>query len=236
MCGRFAAATDILDAANAFAETHGRTPEDWSPDWRPRYNLKPTNRIPVLIDSAKTASLRFETAHWSLIPPWAKERRLKFPTFNARAETLTDKAAWRGPVKHQRCIVLASGYFEWTGTKGAKQPWYLRREDTQPLGFAGLYSWWKDPDRAEDDPWLLTATIVTSAAPAELASIHDRAPVMLPQSHWAEWIDPETIGTDELVSDMAETSISRASEIEFHQVEKFGLEDDGSKLLTPKEV
>lgn len=232
MCGRFAASTAIKEAAEQFAAEHGRSTDAWSTNWTARYNIKPTNRIPVLIDSAKTDELRFETAHWSVIPPWEKTKKPKYPTFNAKAETLTTKPTWRGPIKRSRCIVLADGWYEWTGPKTAKQPWYLHRGDQQTIGFAGLYSWWKDPD-GSDDPWLLTATIVTAAAPQELAGIHDRAPVLLPQSEWPTWLSPEVDGNEALVDEAVATSAALAETIDFYKVPRFGLHEDEPAMVEP---
>ena len=97
-----------------FVEATGRRPEEWSTDWEADYNIAPTDDIPVLIDSAKTRELRFERAHWSLVPSWSDTLKLKFPTFNARAEELADKSTWRKPLQSHRAIVLARGYYEWS--------------------------------------------------------------------------------------------------------------------------
>lgn len=141
MCGRFAMDSRVNEEITDFVTRTGRKPEDWRADWEANYNIAPTQRIPMLIDSAKTGELRFEQAHWSLVPAWSDTLKLKYPTFNARAETLTSKSTWRKPLQTQRAIILARGFYEWTGEKGSKQPWFIHDPHSELLGLAGLYSW-----------------------------------------------------------------------------------------------
>lgn len=115
---------------------------------------------------------------------------------NARAETLSQKRAFSAPLATRRCLVPADGYYEWQalgpGTRGGKQPYFI--SGTEEAAFAGLYEFWRDPERAEGDPsrWLVTTTIITRQAVPELASIHDRMPLALPPTAWDEWLDPAT--------------------------------------------
>ncbi|MGO1851474.1 SOS response-associated peptidase [Microbacterium sp.] len=153
MCGRFAQddqvrsidiscirVQEFLDWSGLLVVTStGRNHNDWSPGWAARWNIKPTQEIAVILDSAKTDEIRVESARWSLVPPWSDTLKTRFPTLNARTEGITSKATWRGPIKSHRCIVPASGYYEWTGDKGAKTPWWIHPDDGI-LGFAGLYS------------------------------------------------------------------------------------------------
>lgn len=157
-------------------------------DWRPSYNIAPTETIPVLLQSVKgdgDVTRHLEPARWPLVPSRSKTLKLTYPTFNARSEDLASKTTWRGPLKTHRALVPASGYFEWqTFSDGTKIPHYIHNPDGELLMLAGLYSWWKDHTLADDDPnaWTLTATILTSGAVDELLQIHDRNPVMLPPS------------------------------------------------------
>ena len=144
MCGRFAVDDKVNESITEFVELTGRRPAEWSPDWAAAYNIKPTEQIPILLDSAKTGELRFERARWSLVPGWSKTLKLKIPTFNARTEGIMDKPTWRGPVKSHRAIVPATGFYEWTGERGSKTPWFMSSPDGAMLGLAGLYSWWRD--------------------------------------------------------------------------------------------
>lgn len=178
MCGRFAISDSVNEDITAFVTQTGRKAEDWSWDWGARYNVKPTQQIPVLRDDADSRELRVDAAHWSLVPHWSPTLKLRFPTFNARTEGIVDKRTWAKPVKTSRAIIPAAGYYEWTGAKGSKQPWWIHAPGSSTIGFAGLYSWWQDRSVSDDDParWLLTATICTAPAIEHLVGIHDRVP------------------------------------------------------------
>jgi len=233
MCGRFALDDKVNASITEFVERTGRRPDDWNPDWESQYNIKPTQDIAVLIDSAKTGELRFERARWSLVPPWSDSLKLPYPTFNARSEGAASKATWRGPVKSSRAIVFASGYYEWTGEKGARQPHYIRYPNDSLIGFAGLYSWWADRSLPDDAPgrWTLTATILTAATVPELAHIHDRVPVLLPQDLWLHWVDPSVTGDQALVDEAVAAGHAEASTLVAHEVAPFTLGDNGPGLI-----
>ncbi len=225
----------VNEQITEFVERTGRRPEEWAPNWEAAYNIAPTEQIPVLIDSAKTGELRFETAHWSLVPPWSKSLKLKFPTFNARAEGILEKNTWRKPVQSHRAIILARGFYEWTGPKGSKQPWFMSHPDGALVGMAGLYSWWRDHSKDDDDPdrWVLTATILTSDAVHTLEDIHDRNPVILPEEMWLHWIDPSVVGDQTLVDEAVRAGVAEAEQLRIDQVRPFGARDDGPELIQP---
>ncbi len=102
MCGRFAMDDRVNTEITEFVQRTGRRPEEWAPTWEAAYNIAPTEQIPLLIDSAKTGELRFETARWSLVSAWSSTLKLKFPTFNARAEGMAAKTTWRNRVGIER--------------------------------------------------------------------------------------------------------------------------------------
>jgi len=228
MCGRFAMNGDVNEAINDWI-AEGNSFADWSVakwlDWQPSWNIKPTQQIPILFESAKDGedvAQRLETAYWSLIPSWSKTLKLKYPTFNARAEGVTEKPTWKGPLKAHRSIVLSNGYFEWqTAADGkTKTPYFIHDPDASVIGFAGLYSWWPDPTKAaaDENRWTLTATILTSDAVQTLADIHDRNPVILPRHMWAPWIDASVSGDQGLVDEAVAAGIAEASRLVFDQV------------------
>jgi len=228
------AITEWVQAGNSFKDW---TVEKWL-DWNPSWNIKPTQQIPVLAETKHgddEPQLRLETAYWSLVPSWSKTLKLKYPTFNARAEGITEKATWKGPVKSHRLIVLANGYFEWqTAADGkTKTPYFIHHPEASVIGFAGLYSWWPDPEKAPDDDsrWRLTATILTSDAVQTLADIHDRNPVILPQHMWEHWIDPTVVGDQALVDDAVAAGVREAEQLAFDQVAP--LRGDGPQLVEP---
>ena len=137
--------------------------------------------------------------HWGLIPSWAKERKIGNRMINARSETLTEKPAFRSLVKNKRLIVPMDGFYEWkpgsadgpVNAKGKpmKQPMFINRIDGEPMAVAGLWSAWKDPEDPEQR-WLHSATVITTSANETMSAVHDRMPVLIPQSRWAEWLDP----------------------------------------------
>lgn len=226
----------VNELVTEFVVSTGRKPEDRRPGWEPSWNIAPTERIPLLLESAKggdSIEPRFESAYWSLVPSWSKTLKLKASTYNARAEDIAEKPMWRKPVQSHRGIVLASGYYEWQGPKGSKTPYFLRYPDGQLMGFAGVYSWWADPTMDRDDPdrWTLTATILTSDAVQTLADIHDRNPVILPESMWEHWIDPTVTGDQALVDDAVRAGVAEAETLRFDIVGP--VRGNGPELIEP---
>jgi putative SOS response-associated peptidase YedK len=183
--------------------------------------------VPIVVDTVDAAGdqrRRLESARWSLIPSWVKGEPPKFSTFNARSEDAASKASWRDAVKSKRCVLPASGYYEWVVEDGVKVPHYIHSEET--LAFAGLYSWWR---AVENDPWMLTATILTMPTVPELAASHDRNPVPLPREYWDTWLSPSTLGTQELVDEAVATARSVASRLIEYRVNP--LRGNGPELI-----
>jgi putative SOS response-associated peptidase YedK len=194
MCGRYAAAKDPA----ALAEEFG-TPapaESLAAD----YNVAPTKKVYVVVDRPDEGRT-IEVARWGLIPSWAKDPSIGSKMINARVETVDSKPAFRSAFGKRRCLVPATGYYEWyipgDGPKAAsgkplKQPFFIHPADGSSLAMAGLYEWWRDPSRAEDDPaaWRLTCTVITTDAVDAIGRIHDRMPMTVPVGSWAEWLDP----------------------------------------------
>lgn len=231
MCGRFVL-KESDDEVGAFFETD-RTGEGLP---LPSWNIAPTQQIRVVVESAKGEDApvrRLEPARWSLVPTWSKELKLKFPTFNARSEGITDKSTWKPAVKTKRAIIPASGYYEWkTGADDkTKTPFFIHNPDGELLAFAGLYSWWADPTKPQDDDsrWLLTATILTSPAVPHLAKIHDRNPVPLPKTAWSCWLDSQTEGDQAMVDAAVAAAVPIAESLDLYEVKP--LRDNGPELL-----
>lgn len=238
MCGRFAMDDTVNELITDFVTETGRRPDEWRPGWEPSWNIAPTANIPVLFESAKggdTIEPRFETAYWSLVPSYSKTLKLKYPTFNARAEGITEKPTWKRPVELHRAIILANGYYEWQGVKGHKTPFFMHDPDEPIVGFAGMYSWWPDPEKDPDDDtrWTLTATILTSDAVQTLADIHDRNPVILPRQKWAWWTDPSLVGDQALVDEAVKFGVAAAGDLVFDEVAPIPSKADGPELIIP---
>lgn len=200
MCGRFVAASDPERIAKYFdAEFDGT-------NLGSNYNVAPTQDIYAVV-VGPDGQPQLQTFHWGLIPVWAKERKIGQRMINARSETLADKPAFKGVFRKHRCIIPMDGFYEWKAGspdgpltksgKPQKQPMYISRLDGEPLAVAGLWSAWRDPADSEG-PWLHTASIVTTSANATMEPIHDRMPVILPQSAWQTWLDAENHDTESL--------------------------------------
>jgi putative SOS response-associated peptidase YedK len=178
MCGRY-----ILGDLN-WADYHAMLsiiPPD-EPLVDVSYNIAPTQMMPVLI--ADGMSLRQVQARWGLVPPWHKgdPREMRYPTFNARIETAHEKPSFRQAWSSGRCLVPATGYYEWTGEKGAKQPWLIDVETNRSVFFfAGLFS--------ERSDGLQSYTILTRAAEAPIDALHHRMPVVLSDDDLLKWIN-----------------------------------------------
>ena len=166
MCGRFALRTDIADVIQHYSLTRNVV-------LKPRYNIAPGQVIPVI----RTAGL-LEFLIWGLKPKWLKEDQTPF--INARMETLAEKQAFRQAFKHQRCLIVADGYYEWKLVGKIKQPYFINFPSQKPIAFAGLW----DAD---------TCAIITKPAEQSvLLDIHDRMPVILNPSNYAAWLDKKT--------------------------------------------
>lgn len=214
MCGRYGINATAEDLAELFGvEIVGNLPA------LPMPEARPTNTVPVVLESPTQPGWRLEGARWDLARPWQKElRRSGPPLINVRSETVTEKFAWA--VQRRRCLIPATGYWEWAGPKGARQRYLFQDPDGDVLAFAGVSSWWKDPDKTDDDPsrWVLTAALMTMDAVENLASIHDRNPVMVPPDFWDEWLDPATTGDQALVEAAVNASREIARTLEFSAV------------------
>ncbi len=149
----------------------------------PRFNVAPTQAMPVVL---KNSPNRLEWMKWGLVPFWSKEPKSSYSTINARAEGITEKPAYRKPIKNQRCIIPADGFYEWQKTGTSKQPFYIHLKNGELFGFAGLYDLYKNPDGSV----LKTYTIITTEANELMADIHDRMPVILHPGDEELWLDP----------------------------------------------
>ncbi len=202
----------------------------------PSWNIKPTEQIPIVLESAKSDPpvRRLASARWSLVPPFAPALTSKYPTFNARSESVTTTASFKGAVPAQRALIPATGYFEWHTTGGEKRPHFVHSDDGLPLAFAGLYSWWRNPALAAHDParWVLTATILTTDAHGHLAALHDRTPVILPEEWWDRWLDPNTPGNQALVEAAVAASRTVAEDLQFYEVGP--ITGNGPELIEPR--
>lgn len=179
MCGRFTQLYKWEDLIAAY-----RVLEPAPSNLEPRYNIAPTQAIDIVrADGDRHTAAR---ARWGLVPIWWKKDKLPPSTFNARGETAAEKPMFRSAFKARRCIVPASGFYEWTGPKTDRQPWYISAADGGLLDFAGLYETYRDPESGEDR---LSATIVTCDANDFMGRLHSRMPVILDARDIDAWLE-----------------------------------------------
>ena len=152
------------------------------PDLQPRFNIPPTSTVPAIIETDKARELRL--FQWGLVPSWAKDPAIGARMINARAETLAEKPTFRAAFKRRRCLIPADGFYEWTGDKGRKQPYYITMRTNRTFAFAGLWEYWEGVDGA-----LETCTIITTEANETVAKVHERMPVIVARGDYATWLD-----------------------------------------------
>lgn len=150
----------------------------------PRYNVAPGQSMPIVVRNSPN---RVVAMRWGLIPSWSKEPRVQFSTINARAETIAKSPVFRGPFKSRRCLVPASGFYEWRHTSQGKQPYCIRLKGDELFAFAGLYDVWHDAEGNE----LYSYTVITTTPNDLVAPIHNRMPVILRQEDEQVWLDKE---------------------------------------------
>ena len=215
MCGRYAASRDkaaLIEEFDVERSAERELPAD--------YNVAPTKDVYVvsdrLPDSDDSLVRTLEIARWGLVPSWAKDPAIGSRMINARVETLTEKPAYRRAASRRRCLVPADGYYEWyrpTGPdapvgkngKPLKQPYYIHPADGSPLAMAGLYEFWRNPESPPDDPaaWLCTTTIITTTATDALKRIHDRMPLVIPESRRDDWLNPELTDATKILAGLS---------------------------------
>ncbi len=166
----------------------GQNSDGASPDLVPRYNIAPTQMVPVVRPSGGQRELF--AMRWGLVPFWAADLRIGARMIDARAETVSTKPAFRTAFERRRCLVPSDGYYEWLREGKRKQPYLMHLQDHQPFGMAGLWERWK-PKTGSDESAVESFTIITTSASRDTEDIHDRMPVILHPSDYDRWLDPE---------------------------------------------
>lgn len=181
MCGRFVQSSEPETYAELFHVD--RVVADVLP---PSYNVAPTD--PVYAVAEHSGERLLGTFRWGLIPFWAKDRKIAARNINARAETVADKPAFRDSFVRRRCLIPADGFYEWQVKPKGKLPHFIYGPGHRPLAFAGLWASWKEPDTGER---IRTCTIITGEPNDRIAALHDRMPVILPESAWSTWLSAD---------------------------------------------
>lgn len=211
----------LLAAKIEALDERAETSKDGGPNSAPNYNVAPTTTVTTVVkrhdhspslrsprdEPEDESTRRIRSMRWGLVPPWVKSNAEGGPDtkgpllINARAETLTTSPAFRGSAKSKRCLVPMDGWYEWRpnpaeeGKKATKTPFYMYAGDGEPLFMAGLWSTWRPngaTKSAPDSPApLLSCTIITTDAAAQLSDIHDRMPLTISPADWDRWLDPD---------------------------------------------
>ena len=181
MCGRFT----LFEPDKVLAKEFGVS--DFPPR-SPRYNIAPSQPIAAVRAVPAGSGRELALLRWGLIPSWSKDPAIGNRLINARAETAKEKPSFRNAFRRHRCLIPASGFYEWLRWERGKQPYFVRMRDGHPFAFAGLWDRWESPDKGVIE----TCTILTTAANDVLAPIHDRMPVILPPREYDRWLDPST--------------------------------------------
>lgn len=205
MCGRFSLRTD---PGRLFEEFGLHPPADY----RPRYNIAPTQDVLILRMEHAGPALRY--VRWGLVPWWSREESGGARLINARAESVANRPAFRDPFKQRRCLVLADGFYEWGRLGDRRQPVRVHLEGNRPFAMAGLWDRWRPRARASTaeppqttPPAVESCTIITTRASLPLHHIHDRMPVLLDRQSSAKWLS-----THAHARDLQETLIPYAGE------------------------
>src|SRR5262249_2605125 len=181
MCGRYR-----LSAKERYLRDHFGLEED--PAWTPRYNIAPTQMVPIIRQDHKEPRRTFSLVRWGLIPYWAEDASIGFKTINAMSETAAEKPAFRDAMRWRRCLVPANGFYEWKrlGLK-EKQAHNFGLADDGIFACAGLWATWRDRGANQA---VETCTILTTSPNSLVAGVHDRMPMILSSTDYDQWLDP----------------------------------------------
>ncbi|MCA0906009.1 SOS response-associated peptidase [Ruegeria marisrubri] len=202
MCGRFA----VTLPNDAMAQLFSARPANALPTV-PNFNVCPTNQVHVV--RGGDSGRRLDALRWGFLPHWYKTQTAGPLLINARAETLAEKPAFRDACRSRRCLIVATGFYEWTKTdEGTRLPWYIHRRDGAPIAFAGIWQDWGVDENRQG-----TCAIVTTTANENLGTIHHRMPLILEPEHWSLWLGEAGKGAARLMQPGAEDVLT------FHRVD-----------------
>jgi putative SOS response-associated peptidase YedK len=178
MCGRYALAASAPDLA-AWFHINNTLP------FGPRINVAPTMEVPVVRERL-AGGRELVALRWGLIPYWAEDAKIGYRLINARSESAADKPSFREPFIKRRCLVPATGFYEWKKAGRLREPFFIHPREGKLMAFAGLWDQWRDPEGKE----IQSCTILTTAANELVRPIHDRMPAIIPSQLYDRWLDP----------------------------------------------
>src|SRR2546422_7620450 len=185
MCGRYALHSHPEVVALQFNLAS-------APEIEARYNICPSNEILIVREHAQRGRV-CDQSRWGLVPSWAKDASIGNRLANARGETIADRPAFKAAFRQWRCVVPASGFYEWKTTRSGKQPFYIRPKVDELFGLAGITELWRAPDGS-----VRTVCLITTEPNELMRPIHDRMPVIIPRDSYGTWLDPMNEDTTQL--------------------------------------
>jgi len=198
MCGRFVSYRNLEQLRRYFPIDRAVC------DVTTNFNVAPDQEILAIVRQEGVNILN--KFHWGLVPFWAKDLSIGNKMINARSETLTEKPSFRDSFKNRRCLIVADGFYEWTGPKGQRRPVFITLADEAPFAFAGLWDTWQDKNHPSA-PYR-SCTITTRPASDCLRDVHDRMPAVLPPDTYETWLDPENRDIYQLKEILSKQTIS----------------------------
>jgi putative SOS response-associated peptidase YedK len=195
MCGRYALYETPRKLSEYFELSGG---QECAPSW----NIAPSARICAIAADAE-GKRHLIRMRWGMIPSWAKDASIGNRLTNARGETVSEKPSFKSSFKRRRCIIPASGFFEWQSLRGVKQPWFVSLRSGEPMALAGLWDTWRCAEGTtmaeQEGETVTTCCIITTAANALMEPIHDRMPVILYPEQWETWLSLQVHEADKLL-------------------------------------
>jgi putative SOS response-associated peptidase YedK len=183
MCGRYR-----LSRSKQLIEEYFESVSEEA-EWSPRYNLAPTQPVPVIRQNPRQPIRELRLMRWGLIASWTKDSAVGAPMINARSETVGTKPAFREAFKARRCLIPANGYYEWQSRGKLKQPYCFELDHGELFGFAGIWEQWNDASAGTRE----TCAILTTTANSLTSAVHERMPVILDRADYDLWLDPRRL-------------------------------------------
>jgi putative SOS response-associated peptidase YedK len=230
MCGRYVAPGEAdIERYWHIGRHNWRSPFDSVR--QTRYNVapqqgNPRSYVPVIIAGAND-TLELTYMQWWLLPFWSKEPRIKYTTFNARIENVAKAASFREPFKRRRCLIPATGWYEWQSLVTGKQPWYFHPANGELVAFAGLWDRWDGDDQIID-----SCTIIVGEPNDAVREVHDRMPYLVPPERQTEWLNTELTDSAKVLELLQPTA---PQAIAFHRVSNrvSSARNEGIELIDP---
>ncbi|WP_403020653.1 SOS response-associated peptidase [Salinibacterium sp. GXW1014] len=226
MCGRFAMNKETDDLIQEYVARGG----DFN-DWRPRYNIAPTDTVPVIREHE--GERRVAGVRWGIVPPSSPTFGGGKPIINARIETVTSNRLFASAFAEHPCIVPALGYYEWRALPDGKQPYFIHRDEGD-IAMAGIIRPWRDPKGGADAAWQLSMAIVTLDAHVAPGEVHDRMPAFVKRESMDDWLGGH-LDPSERVELLQLSSRDVANELVYHPVSRAvnSVRNDGPQLVEP---